>query len=198
MSCNEELQGNYRINKKAEFNKVIKSMVDAANTEIDTINTLVKAYKGKTRNRQTVDWTLVEQCCPKKWVGSGWHSRKVTALDLHDWDTRRLIERGIQQRGKLAKVTKNTLRVDQMTIDIDHQSFSIDVWNENHAVDRFNEQPAVQAFWNALRNVKWQQRGNKDGGYCQYNCEYQDSANYQDYFGRVGKDMRDWVRQRPF
>ena len=186
MSCNEELQGNYTINKKAEFNKVIKAMVDAANTTIDTINTLVKAYKGKTRNRHSVDWTLVEQCCPKKWVGSGWHSRKVTVLDLSDWDTRRQITTAIKQRGKLAKITKQTLRVEHMSINFDNQSFSIDVWNENHAVDRFCEQPAVGAFWNALRNVKWQQRGAKDGGYCQYNCEYQERANYQDYFGRRG------------
>ena len=200
MSCNEQLQGNYRINKSVEFNKVIKAMTNAAQKQVDTINKLVKEYKSKTRNRKQVDWDLVEKCCPMKWVGSGWHSRKVTALDLRDWDVRDQIEIAIKQRGKLAKVGKFDLPniLHGMSIDFTNQSFIIDVWNENHAVDRFNEQPVVQAFWGALRNVKWQARGAKDGGYCQYNCEYQDSANYQDYFGRVGKDMKDWVCNRPF
>ena len=198
MSCNEELTGSYTINKKTEFNKVIKAMVDAANETVDTINTLVKAYKGKTRNRTTVDWDLVKQCCPTKWVTSGWSSRKVTALDLNDWQIQRQITTAIKQRGKLAKVTKATLYVEDMRISLTSQSFEIDVDYDNHTVDRWNEQPTVRAFWKALRKVKWQARGDKDGGYCQYNCEYQDEPNYQDYAGRVGKDMRDWVCKRPF
>ena len=197
MSCNEELQGNYRISKKTEFNKVIKAMVAAQQEQIDTINKLITAYKGKTRNRTKVDWTLVEQCCPKKWVGSGWHSRKVPALDLTDWRIRDLIRSGIGQRARLFKVSKHDLSVEGMSIDFTKQTFSIDVWNENHAVDRFNEQPQVEAFWEALENVKWLKRG-KDGGYCQYNCEYQDSPNYQSFYGRIGEDMNNWSSARPF
>jgi hypothetical protein len=185
MSVNEELQGNYRINNKTEFNKVIKAMVAAANKQIDRVNTLVKAYKSATRDRTSINWNLVERYAP-------------SSFDLHDWSLRDKIETAIRQRAKLPKVTKNTLRVSNMRIDYQKQTFSIDVPYDNHTVDTFNSQPAVQAFWTALGHVKWQQRGKKDGGYCQYNCEYQDEPNYQSYHGRVGKDMSDWVDKRPF
>ncbi len=185
MSCNEELQGNYRINNKTEFNKVIKAMVAGANKQIERINTLVKAYKGATRERTAINWTLVERYAP-------------SSFDLHDWSLRDQITTAIRQRAKLPKVTKDTLRLSNMRIDYQNQSFSIDVHYDNHTVDTFNSQPAVRAFWSALNNVKWSQRGKKDGGYCTYNCEYQDEPNYQSYHGRVGKDMSDWVDKRPF
>jgi hypothetical protein len=197
MSCNEELQGYYRINKQAEFNKVIKAMVDAANKHIDAMNNVLKAYKKTTRNRTSMDWNKFESLIPQVRVGSGWSYRTAPAFSL-DWQARRMIEHGLSKRGNIAKITKQTLRVDSMSINLASQSFEIDVYYDNHTVERFNEQPAVQAFWKALRQVKWQQRGAKDGGYCTYNCEYQDSENYQDYFGRVGKDMRAWVLKRPF
>ena len=200
MSCSEELKGSYTINNKTEFNKVIKAMVAAQQETIDTINKLVKEYKGKVpvRNRNKVDWNLVEQCCPKKWIGSYSYRRLVTVIDLSDWCLQRLIETAIKQRGKLPKVTAHTLDVNDMRIDFERQSFSIDVYEENHAVEVFNSQKPITAFWKALQQVKWQQRGRKDGGYCTYNCEYQDNENYQEFHGRIGNDMKDWVCARPF
>ncbi len=198
MSCSEELKGSYTINNKTEFNKVIKAMIKGKQETIDTINELVKEYKSKTRDRSCVDWSLVEKVCPKRWSGSGYYAQRNPKLDLHDWDTRNLIEYAIKQRGKLPKVTKHTLNVNDMRIDFDRQSFSIDVYEENHAVQVFNSQGAVMGFWKALQQVKWQQRGRKDGGYCTYNCEYQDNENYQEFHGRIGNDMNDWVCARPF
>lgn len=200
MSCNEELHGSYTINKKAEFNKVVTAMVEAANKHIDAVNNVLKAYKKATRNRQTMDWNKFESLIPQVRVGSGWSYRTAPAFAL-TWETRSMIEQGLTSRGNIAKVTKATINqaVSEMRINIAAQSFEISVYEENHAVDRFNEQPAVRAFWSALRQVKWQQRGSKDGGYCTYNCEYNEDREpmYQDYFGRVGQDMRDWLRKRP-
>ena len=198
MSCNEELQGSYRINKSVEFNKVIKAMVAEQQKNIDVVNQLVKEYKSKTRNRSRVDWDLVEKVCPQRWNGTGYYSRLVTCVDLTDWVIRDLIETAIKQRGKLPKVTKHTLDVNDMVINFERQSFEINVWNENHNVERWNSQAAVQGFWKALKSVKWSKRGNKDGGYCTYNCEYQDSPNHQDYYGRIGDDMFAWYTARPF
>ena len=197
MSCSEQLQGSYTINNKREFTKVVKAMIAAANERIDYINSTVKSYKRNTKNRSSVDWRLVDQCVLTRWKGNGYNARIVPTLDTSDWDTRNLIEYAIKRVAKLAKITKNNLDVNDMTIDFEGQYFSINVGNENHAVEVFNSQGTVQAFWKALKEVKWQQRGGKDGGYCEYNCEYQDSPNQQDYFGKRGDDMFAWANARP-
>ena len=198
MSCSEELKGHYKINNKTEFNKVIKAMVKGKQETIDIINELVKEYKSKTRDRSCVDWKLVKDVCPAKWSGRGEYARIITKIDLDDWDIRNQIKWAIKQRGKLKKAKKTDLHFDEMTIDFENQSFRIDVSEENHAVRCFNAQAEIRAFWKALQDVKWQQRGNKDGGYCTYNCEYQDSPNHQDYYGRIGDDMFAWYIARPF
>lgn len=205
MSCNESLKGHYTIKNKTEFNKVIKAMVDGANERLDYINKAVKAFKqskvhkGWKGPRFTSSWWLqFDQHIPTVRRNNGWRSYSAPAFDTECWGTRRLIEHAVDQRGKLPKINKWGLNVEDMTINIERQTFSIDVGYENHAVDYWASQAEVQAFFTALESVKWRQRGDKDGGYCQYECEYNDSPNYRDFYGRRGKDMQDWVLARPF
>lgn len=184
MSCAEWIRGSYKVRNKTEYNKIIKKVVAGYNAEIAKINDAIKAYKAKTKKRDGINW------------------EKFNYSTGYNWKVKDFIENGWLRRGGIAKANTKNIEVPGVTFDRDQQVIQIDVPENNWAVEYWHGVPGVYSLFRALKQAKWSQRGDKDGGYCTYwneyhYCEGNGEPSHQDYFGRLGDDMFKWETSRP-
>lgn len=184
MSCSEWMNGFYYIRNKTEYNKVIKKVVAGYNEDIAEINEAIKEYKKKVKRRDRIEWG------------------KFSYDTDNNWRLKDFIEARWLRRGGIEKANTKTIDILNVEFDRKSQKINIDVFEGNWVVERWWRVPGVNALFRALNQVKWSQRGDKDGGYLRYwseyhQCEGNGEPSFQNYFGRKGDEMMTWVRSRP-
>ena len=198
MSCNNSGQGSITIDKKSEWNKLIKGLILEINRVIDLVNEEIK--REKSHGVVVKNYNQL----------SGWRLKNIklstcSTYTYSYYSNRIIIDYIIKNRPKkLTGVTSffknqsfiNILFGEFVTFDNDSQTIKIDVDENNHNLDDFQLLRMTRALCTLLSKVQWRKRGDRDGGYVQTRCEYSGMGFCMAY-GRIGEDIINWFNNRP-
>ena len=185
MSCAEWMNGVYYIRNKTEYNKVIKKAVAGYNEEIAKINDAIKDYKKRFKARDRIQFEYFNY-----YTGGNWRIRDF-------------IEDRWLRRGGIEKVNTKTINLSCVKFDKEKQTIDIDIDESNWGVEYWWGAVGIDHLFRALKQVKWAQRGEKDGGYLRYwneyhQCEGNGEPDFIHFFGKTGDEMHKWLASRPW